>query len=213
MTRSQKSIFAAVVLLATVAAVFFGGQMVARSQAFRGSLIEPSLAAADFSLTQTNGEDFNLGDQRGRVVLVFFGYTHCPDVCPLTLAEYRQIYNQLGEQADNVDFVFVTVDPDRDTPEVIDEFVHAFNPAFIGLSGTDEELQVAWDAYWVGRQVPFLEGSDEPEHEGEAHANGYEVSHSTRIYVIDKLGNLRLTFPFGMSAMDMSHDVSRLLSE
>ncbi|MGH2582135.1 MAG: SCO family protein [Anaerolineales bacterium] len=213
MTASQKFIIAAVALLAGVAAVYFGGQMVARSQAFRGSLIEPSLAAADFSLAQTNGEDYTLADQRGRVVLVFFGYTNCPDVCPLTLAEYRQIYNQLGEQADHVDFVFVTVDPQRDTPEVIDEFVHAFNPDFIGLTGTDEQLQAAWDAYWVGRQVPFIEDSDDGHEEGEAHSDGYEVSHSTRIYVIDKLGNLRLTFPFGMSALDMAHDVSRLLSE
>jgi protein SCO1 len=215
MTNSRKLILAAGALLVGIAAVYFGGQMVERSQAFRGSLIEPALTAVDFRLTGTDGEPYVLSERRGRVVLLFFGYTNCPDVCPLTMAEYKQVNNQLGEQAVNVDFVFVTVDPDRDTPQVIEEFIGAFNQSFVGLSGTDEELQTVWDAYWVGRQVPFIADSVE-EHahaEGEAHDDGYEVSHSTRIYVIDKQGKLRLTFPFGMSAADMAHDVSRLLAE
>ena len=84
-----------------------------------------------------HGVTFRLRDQMGKVVLLFFGYTHCPDVCPTTLADYKVVYNELGEFADQVRFVYITVDPERDTPEVIASYAKAFNPAFIGLSGDD----------------------------------------------------------------------------
>ena len=82
---------------------------------------------------------------------MFFGYTNCPDVCPLTLAEYREIKSRLGEKADQVEFVFITVDPDRDTPERMQAYVGSFDPAFIGLSGNLAEMEKVWSGYWVYR--------------------------------------------------------------
>ncbi len=170
---------------------------------FRGSAIEPATAAVDFELTDTSGSAFHLSDHRGEVVLLFFGYANCPDFCPTTLAEYKNIHEQLGDNAADVRFVFVTVDPDRDSPETIDQFVHAFDPSFIGLTGTEEQLQFVWEKYFVGRIPQVVEDSE----------LGYLVSHATRIYVVDKAGNLRLTFPFGMAVADMTHDINLLLAE
>lgn len=203
MSNKRVFLIATGVFAVAAVALFFGFRIAQGNATFRGSAIEPSLRAADFMLTRTDGETFHLNDQQGRVVLLFFGYANCPDFCPTTLAEYKQIYAHLGDQAADVDFVFVTVDPDRDSPETIDQFVHAFEPSFIGLWGTAEELQPVWDAYWVGRQAQTV---DESEVE-------YLVSHSTRIYVVDKDGNLRLTFPFGMTASDMTRDIRKLLAE
>jgi protein SCO1/2 len=190
-------------LLVLAAIVLLGMQIFASSQAFRGSEIEPSPAAFDFDIQQANGTSYHLSAERGKVVLLYFGYTNCPDYCPATLAKYQNIYQRLGDDVANVDFVFITVDPQRDTPQVLADYVRRVNPAFVGLSGSEEQLRPIWQAYFVGQQIVPLEGS----------ALGYSVDHSTRVYVIDKFGNLRLTFPFEMEADDMAHDVSLLLAE
>jgi protein SCO1/2 len=187
-------------ILAVFAAAILGACTPA---GLRGSAIEPATAAVDFELSDTTGTAFKLSDHKGDVVLLFFGYANCPDFCPTTLAEYKNIHEQLGESAAEVRFVFVTVDPDRDSPEAIDQFVHAFNPSFIGLTGTEEQLQFVWENYFVGRIPQVVEDSE----------MGYLVSHATRIYVVDKAGNLRLTFPFGMPVADMTHDINLLLAE
>jgi protein SCO1/2 len=174
-----------------------------RQNSFRGSEIVPSPAAADFELTDADGAAFHLAERQGRVVLIYFGYTNCPDYCPATLAKYQRIYQRLGDQTANVDFVMVSADPQRDTPQVTADYVHYVNPAFIGLSGTEDELRPIWQDYYVGQQIVPLEGS----------ALGYSVDHSTRVYVIDKSGNWRLTFPFELDAADMLHDVQLLLAE
>jgi protein SCO1/2 len=132
--------------------------------------------------------------------LLYFGYTSCPDVCPATLANYRQIHEQLSDRANQVKFVMITVDPERDTPEKVARYVTAFNPAFVGLSGSMEELKSIWDAYGI-----FVEKEDS------GSAVGYLVSHTSRIFVIDQDGNLGLTFPFGLTAEDMASDIRHLL--
>lgn len=174
----------------------------ARVGNFQGSLIEPPVAAQDFELRKASGEAFRLSDARGKVVLIFFGYANCPDFCPSTLAEYKKIHENLGDEAENVEFVFITIDPERDTPEQIETFVSSFNPSFIGLSGSEEALQPVWDAYFVFREKQ--EGASEA---------GYLMAHTTRVYAVDKAGNLRLTYPFGMTAAEMTSDVRRLLAE
>lgn len=191
-------------LLVLAAIILLSMQIFASDQAFRGSGIEPSPAAFDFEIQQADGQTYRLSAQQGKVVLLYFGYTNCPDYCPATLAKYQSIYQRLGEDAENVDFVFISADPQRDTPpQVIADYVDHVNPAFIGLSGSEEQLRPIWQAYFVGQQIVPLEGS----------APGYSVDHSTRVYVIDKQGHLRLTFPFEMEADDMAHDVSLLLAE
>lgn len=190
-------------LLVLAAIILLSMQIFASDQAFRGSEIEPSPAAFDFEIQQADGSTFDLSAEQGKVVLIYFGYTNCPDYCPATLAKYQNIYQRLGEDAGIVDFVFISADPQRDTPQVTADYVHHINPAFIGLSGSEEQLRPIWQAYFVGQQIVPLEGS----------ALGYSVDHSTRVYVIDKQGNLRLTFAFEMDADDMAHDVSLLLAE
>ena len=199
----SKNIFviaAAVVLIILVALV--GTRLFPSAYTYQGSLIDPALPAFQFELYQANGEAFNLADQQGKVVLIFFGYANCPDVCPATLAEFKQVYETLGDQADQVRFVFITIDPERDTPDAIDTYVHAFNPNFIGLSGTEEELQPVWDAFFVYREKVDTDS-----------ALGYEMNHSTRVIVIDKNGNFRMTFPYGMAPQAMADDIVHLLSE
>ena len=191
------------VLMVGVAVFFLALQLLEGDKSFRGSMIEPSPPAVDFQLGQADGTPFKLSEQKGRVVLIFFGYANCPDVCPTTMAEYKRIHSQLGDEASQVDFVFITVDPNRDTPEAIGEFVHAFDPSFIGLTGSMEELLPVWQGYWVGRQEPAHEAS----------ALDYEVNHVAYIYVVDKEGRLRLFFPYGQTAEDMTHDIRVLLAE
>jgi protein SCO1/2 len=196
-----------VVILSVVAALAVVGtlawQIREKQNSFRGSEIAPSPLAADFELTNADGTSFHLAEQKGNVVLIYFGYTNCPDYCPATLAKYERIYQRLGEATANVDFVAISTDPDRDSPQVMADYVHYVNPAFVGLSGSEDELRPIWQDYYVGQQIVPIEGS----------ALGYSVDHSTRVYVIDKSGNWRLTFPFEMDAADMLHDVQLLLAE
>lgn len=191
-------------LLMGVSVFFIGLQVFDSQQQFVGSVIgTPAPQAMDFELQQPDGSRFHLEDQRGKVVLIYLGYTNCPDFCPATMGRYQQIYQQLGEDAAKVAFVFITVDPDRDTSEAIAAYMDRFNPDFIGLSGSAEELQRVWNGYGVG--TPYRQEVES--------ALGYVVTHSTRIWVIDQQGDLRITFPFEMSAADMAHDVALLLAE
>jgi len=173
-----------------------------RNYEFKGSLIEPALPAYDFALERADGSVYRLGEQEGKVVLIFFGYTNCPDFCPTTLAEFNRISTELGDQAEDVEFLFITVDPERDTPEKVDEYAKAFNPAFIGLSGTPDELAPIYDAYFV-----YAQKSDA------VTGSGYLVDHSTRTIVIDKFGDFRATFPYGLGVDAVTSDVQFLLSE
>lgn len=176
--------------------------VLARPYTYRGSLIEPPVPAADFTLTSSSGEPFHLSDQRGKVVLMFFGYTTCPDVCPATLGEMKTVRNRLGDQAEGMQFVFITVDPQRDTPEKIGQYAAAFDPTFIGLSGSEAELEPVWASYGVYRAISET-GS----------AAGYLVDHSARTYLIDQDGNLRLTFVFGTPVDDILSDVRHVLKQ
>lgn len=190
-------------LLAVAALGVTAFQIWEQQNTFRGSEITPAQAATPIQLQRLDGSTYDLAAQRGRVVVLYFGFTNCPDFCPGTLAKFQQVVARMGETASQVDFVFVTADPDRDTPEVADQYARHFNPAFIGLSGSEEELTPIWQGYYVGRLIVPMPDS----------VLGYTVQHSTRSYVIDKQGNLRLTFPFEMQAADMAHDLRLLLAE
>ena len=175
--------------------------VVTRPVSFRGtSYGEPYPKAAEIELTRSNGDVFHLSDQKGHIVLLFFGYTSCPDVCPTTLAELNQVMGKLGDNARQVQVVFVSVDPERDTPEKIQEYVEHFNKDFIGLSGSPADLQVIWDNYGVFREVVDSES-----------AFGYTVNHTARTYLIDKDGNLRLSYGFQTPVEDMVSDFEILL--
>ena len=187
---------------ALVAVLLVGFQFMQRPHTYRGSLIDPPVPAADFELTDQNGQKFRLSDQDGEIILLFFGYSNCPDVCPLTMSEYKQMKEMLGEQADQVRFVFVTVDPERDTQARLSEYVNAFDPEIIGLTGSRTELEPVWKSYGV-YQAKQETGS----------AAGYTVDHTSRTYLIDQDGNWQLTYPFEMEKEDILSDVRYLLSQ
>lgn len=169
---------------------------------FRGTVYaEPYPPAPEIALTRGNGNSFRLSELRGNIVLLFFGYTSCPDVCPTTMAQMKSALEKVGEdKAQQVKVVFVTVDPQRDTPERVQEYVNHFNSEFIGLSGTESELQKAWNGYGVFRQI--VEGTS---------AAGYLVDHTARVTLIDQDGNLRVSYGFETPVDDIVHDLKLLL--
>jgi len=169
---------------------------------FRGTAyVEPYPPAPEIELKKMDGSVFRLSDQRGKIVLIFFGYTSCPDVCPTTLAELKLAVDKLGDNADLVKVLFVTVDPERDTPERIQGYADHFNPKFIGLTGSLEQLENIWSGYGVFREVVPAEGS----------VSGYSVDHTARILLVDMDGNLRLLFGFQAPVDDIVHDIKLLL--
>ncbi len=176
------------------------GLELVRPYAFHGSLIEPAIPAPEIDLTATSGGRFTLAGGENKVTLLFFGYTSCPDVCPITLGEIRQLNGMLAEKSKDVQFVFVTVDPERDTLERLQKYLNAFDPAFIGLTGSTAELSKVWDAYGVTRQVDLTSS-----------AAGALISHSARLYLIDRQGRLRLTYTFGTPVEDIRQDILYLL--
>jgi protein SCO1 len=198
--RSKYFLLGVGVLLG-VALVLTGWQFIQRPYTFRGSLIDPPVPAADFELTDQNGQIFRLNDQTGKIVLLFFGYTHCPDVCPLTLSHFKQIKTDLGQKADQVRFVFVTVDPERDTADLLRQYLLNFDPEIVGLTDSRQSLESVWKNYGV-YQAKQEVGS----------ASGYLVDHTARTYLIDRQGNWRLTYPFEMGKDDILQDVLYLLN-
>jgi protein SCO1/2 len=174
----------------------------ARPYTFQGSLIEPPVPAPDFELVDQHGHPFHLSEQKDKVILAFFGYTHCPDVCPVTLADFKKIKSQLGDRSKDVAFLFISTDPERDTPDQLLNYLKNFDPEFVGLTGDQSLMETVWQEYGVYQQKVE---SGEPEN--------YLVDHSARTYVIDKHGNLRLTYLFGTGSEVIAEDVLHLLKE
>lgn len=178
----------AVVIIAAGITEYFNRQTVD----FNGSVISPAIKAPAITLAGSNGDTVNLSDYRGKLVLVFFGYTSCPDECPATLAILRQVRADLGVAAAQIQVLLVTTDPVNDTPEKMTNYLLAFDQTFIGLTGSESELAAVYQAYGV----TVLDGGE---------------THSTRVYVIDREGNLGLTLPYGMTPDEILHDLRLLL--
>ena len=168
---------------------------------FRGTLLAEPVSVPDFTLTDQHGQPFRLSEQRGKVVLMFFGYTQCPDVCPTTLATWRKIHESLGEDAEQVRFAFVTVDPERDTAERLGLHVNAFNPDFLGLRGSEAELRAVYEVFGV-----FFEKNEQS-----GSAAGYLINHTATTFVIDREGQYRLRETYGSEVEDIVHDIRQLL--
>jgi protein SCO1/2 len=169
---------------------------------FRTGVLEPPAPAPDFTLRSDLGKTVRLHDWRGSVVLLYFGYTSCPDVCPTTLAEFAQVRKQLGAAAQHLRVALVTVDPGRDTPKRLRIYTRTFDPTFLGLTGPKKTLAKVWKAYGVYVQSHRVPGSSE----------GYVVDHSATTFVIDADGRLRLAIPFGTPVEDIRHDLQLLLT-
>ena len=191
---------------AMLAACLFGGALLLTScgksaPAFENlDLTGNKQFGTDFSLPDTSGKIHTLADYKGKAVVLFFGYTHCPDVCPTTMAELAQAMQQLGPDAKRVQVLFVTVDPERDTPQVLSQYVKAFNPSFVGLRPTDAQLaKVAKDFRVYYAKVPGATPGD------------YTMNHTAASYVFDPSGQLRLFVRDGQGVEPWVHDLKLLI--
>lgn len=174
-----------------------GGQPVFRSTDITGAEF-----GRQFTLADHNGQQRSLEDFSGKVVVVFFGFTHCPDVCPTTLAELAAAVKKLGADGDRVQVLLVTVDPARDTAEVLSQYVRAFDPRFLGLRGSPEETAAVAREFKVIFQK--VEGK-QPEN--------YTMDHSAGSYIFDTRGRIRLYVGYGQGPEVFAHDIAQLLKQ
>lgn len=168
--------------------------------AFKGSDITGTQLGKKLALVDHNGTPRTLQDFAGKAVVVFFGFTQCPDVCPTSLAELSQVMKQLGPDADRVQVLLVTVDPERDTPEILKQYVTTFDPRFLGLTGTPEQIKQAaasFKAYYA--KVPTQDGAN------------YTMDHTAAFYLFDGKGESRVLATNTAGAEALAHDIKALL--
>lgn len=188
-------------LLLISGAAFTAPTAEAANPALKSGVFNPPRMAPEFSLPSSQGGQFTLAEQRGQPVVLSFGFSNCPQICPMTLATLADVKHQLGALADQVQVVFMTVDPERDSAEQLRTYLANFHPDFIGLTGAPEELAQVRAAYGITAQR-------------EDQAGGYyEVHHSSYIYLVDRQGQLRSLVPFGTGPNDIVHDLKILLQE
>jgi len=180
---------------------------------FNGLAVDPLMQAPALALRDSAGGRFDLAHERGHVVLLFFGYTRCPDVCPTTLADWSRVKRELGRQTDRVRFVFVSVDRERDSPADVQRYVDRFDGSFVGLTGDANELRELQRRYGITSQPidPTTGAGMDPSHM--THDTPYAVAHSTQTFVIDKRGRLKLLFGVGMERDRMVSDLRRLAGQ
>ena len=185
-----------IIILGFTAGIYFF-----RPHTFHGTVIQSPDPSFDFKLTGANG-DVSLSDYRGKLVLIYFGYTFCPDICPATLANVGQSLKELGAKADDVQLIMISLDPERDTPEKLAEYVGHFHPSFIGVTGSQDDLDKIASLYGI-----FYEKT-----EGSANT-GYLINHTATLLVIDREGYLKLVFPFGVTVPEIVDDLKYMLRQ
>ncbi len=169
------------------------------AEGLKAGVFNPPREAPDFSVRGSDGTALSLSRYRGKVVLLGFGYTSCPNVCPATLAVLAQAQRKLGALASQVQVIYLTVDPERDNAERLRQYLAAFDPTFVGGTGTDAQMAAVRSSYGVTAEKHGT-GSD------------YAVAHSSFVYLITRDGRLRALMPFGHKADDYVHDISMLLN-
>ena len=170
----------------------------------RSGAFDPPRPAPDFTLPAASGAEFRLSRHLGKIVVLTFGYSSCPDVCPTVLAELAQVRERLGGSARRVQVIYVSVDPERDTPARLRGFTAQFDKTFLGLTAPMDQLEPVWKAYGVSVVRRDLPGSKPPT---------YLVHHSASVFLIDAAGRLRVMAPFGTPSDDVLHDIRLLLKE
>lgn len=170
---------------------------------FKNSQLTPPDPAYDFELIDQNNQPFQLRSQRGKVVMIFFGYTNCPDVCPATLSDMQILRNHLGTLQNKVTMLFITVDPERDTVTRLKQFVDRFDSHIVALTGDVTALANVYKAYGAGAQRQELPES----------ALKYAMDHTSTMTVIDKQGQRRLLIGFGSDLTDTQNDILALIKE
>ena len=168
----------------------------------KGSEITTAAPAPLFTLESSQGDLYSLKDHQGKFLILFFGYTYCPDICPTTLYKLKTVEEELGKNADEVEIVFITVDPKRDTQEKLAKYLNSFDNSFFGLTADLATLEQVWKDYGVFRQESLTDGSKD-----------YLVDHSTRLYLVDKSGNLRVTYFVDVTVSDLVSDIKYLIKK
>ena len=191
--------FGVVLLLSLCAAMIAGCDSGPRSPRYKLTDVTGASFGKELTLTDHNGQRRSLADFQGKVILLFFGFTHCPDVCPTTLVEMAAIMKDLGNDAARVQVLFVTVDPERDTAEVLRRYVPAFHPAFLGLTGSAEDIARTAREFRIFYQKQNLPGG------------AYSMDHSAGTFILDAQGRLRLFAQYGAGAPALLHDIRLLL--
>ncbi|MDP1765505.1 MAG: SCO family protein [Methylotenera sp.] len=153
-----------------------------------------------FSLTDHTGMSRTMADFKGKAVALFFGYTHCPDVCPTTMHDLKLAMQLLGDKSDQVQVLFVTLDPERDTQKALAQFVPSFDTRFIGLRGNQQETAATAEIFKIYAKKVEVQGK-----------GGYTIDHSAGTYVFDKLGKIRLYMEYGEKPADIANDIKQIL--
>lgn len=174
--------------------------LAAGAPTMKAGQFDPPRQAPEFSLQGSDGHELKMSRYRGKVVLLAFGFTSCTEVCPVTLATLAQARQTLGPSAANVQVMYVTVDPGRDTPERMNKYLRGFDPTFIGGSGTEQQLAAVRKDYGISSEKKPL-------------GDSYTYVHSSFTYLIDRSGRIRALMPYGHSPADFANDVSILLRE
>lgn len=190
-----------VLFLVTLVLLLLAGCLPAASHEFAGLELTAPRPAPDFKLDSADGP-VQLSDFKGKFVFLYFGYTFCPDACPTTMATLAQLEQQLGTDADQVEVIMISVDPERDTVEKLAEYVAYFDDSFVGLTGDKAAIDAAG--------APF--GLYYEKEESSA-ATGYLISHTTRVYLLDPEQNARVAYALDATVDDMAADIQFLLNE
>jgi protein SCO1/2 len=184
----------------SILAVLAAFSLCAHAAPFKGGVFDPPRAAPQVGLAATDGKVFRMADHKGKVVVLEFGYTHCQDVCPVSLAALVQARQQLGKDAARLQVVFVSVDPARDTLPRLKAYLKQFDPGFIGITGTQAQVDKVLKEYGISvTKRPLAGGPD------------YLMGHSSYLYFVDPDGMLRSMLPFGRPAAEIVHDVKLLI--
>ncbi len=171
-----------------------------KSETFTATDVTGADFAHGFSLTAQDGTQKSLQDFKGKVAVVFFGYTHCPDICPTTMHDLANVMKLLGKDSQQVQVLFVTLDPERDTVAVLKQYVPGFDPSFIGLTGSSKQIEAVAQQFKIYTQKQAVKDAQQ-----------YSIDHSAGAYVYDKQGRLRLYFKYAQSPEDMAHDLKLLM--
>ena len=175
-----------------------GAAAAGEEASFRAGVFDPPRPAPDFALRGSDGSELGLARYRGKVVILAFGFTSCPDVCPTTLSVLAKARKELGADGDSLQVVYVTVDPERDDAAQMRKYLASFDPTFVGGTGSAEQLAAVREEYGIAATRNQV-GAD------------YAFSHSSYTYLIDREGRLRALMPYGQPAADYVHDVRLLL--
>jgi protein SCO1/2 len=196
-TTSGRPPCGALALLGLLLAIPAGA---ADEPALKAGVFDPPRVAPAFSLRGSDGAELTLDRYRGKVVILEFGFTSCPEVCPTTLAALAAARKQLGPDAEGLQVVYITVDPERDDVERLRTYLAAFDPTFVGGTGTEQELAAVRNDYGIAAARTTVGSST-------------TFDHSSYTYLIDREGNLRALMPYGHAADDYAHDVRILLKQ